>query len=59
MLHSQTILVLAVFLFVLLPLLVWWVTAGQLRQSVGWWCAGSLLAAVGLTLMALRPWLPA
>lgn len=59
MFHSQTTLVLAAFLFVLLPLLVWWVTAGQQREALGWWCTGSLLAAAGLTLMVLRPWLPA
>lgn len=57
MLHSQTTLILAALLFCLLPVLVLWTTAGQLREAVRWWCLGSALAGVALILMGLRPWI--
>jgi len=57
MLHSQTTLILAAVLFCLLPVLVLWTTAGQLREAVRWWCLGSALAGIALILMGLRPWI--
>ncbi len=57
MLHSQTTLILAALLFVMLPFLVWWTTTSPSRSSVLWWCAGSLLAGLGIALMGLRPWI--
>lgn len=57
MLHSQTTLILAALLFVLLPLLVLWTTDGQWPAAVRWWCLGSLLAGTGISLMGLRPWI--
>lgn len=57
MLHSQTTLILAALLFVMLPFLVWWTTTSPSRLAVLWWCAGGLLAGLGIALMGLRPWI--
>lgn len=56
MLDSQTALILTAVLFGLLPALVWWVTGSQHDAGVVWWCAGSVAAGLGITLMAVRPW---
>ena len=56
MLDSHTTLILAALLFWMLPLLVWWTTGGRHTQAVAWWCAGSVLAGLGIVLMGLRPW---
>lgn len=59
MLHSQTLMMLAIVLQVLLPLLVLWTTvASQYRQAVQHWCGGAVLVGVGMVLIVLRPWLP-
>jgi C4-dicarboxylate-specific signal transduction histidine kinase len=58
MLHPQTVLLLTAAFFFVLPLLVWWSTAGSQIKGVHTWCAGSLLAGLGLSLLALRPWFP-
>ena len=57
MLDSQTTLILAALLFWMLPLLVWWTTGRRHAQAVAWWCVGSVLAGLGITLMGLRPWI--
>jgi signal transduction histidine kinase len=57
-LDSQTTLLLAALLFMVLPFLVWWITIAQRGHDVAWWCAGSLIASLGLLLIAQRPWLP-
>lgn len=59
MLDSQTTLILAALLFWMLPLLVWWTTGGRRSEAVLCWCLGSVLAGLGITLMGLRPWIPA
>lgn len=58
MLHSQTTLILAAFLFLAMPILVGLLLQPSAKSSVAWWCAGGLLAGSGLVLMGLRPWLP-
>jgi hypothetical protein len=58
LLDSHTTLILATLLFLLLPLLVAWVTRGHRHRDVIWWCAGSLCASLGLLLIAQREWLP-
>ena len=59
MLHSQTTLILAAFLFLALPVMVWLALRPASDQAVAWWCAGGLAAGLGIVLMGLRPWLPA
>lgn len=59
MLHSQTTLILAALLFLVLPLLMWWATAGQRSAAMAWWCTGSLVMGTGIVLMGARPWVPA
>jgi signal transduction histidine kinase len=58
MLHSQTTLILAALLFLVLPLLMWWATAGQRSAAMAWWCMGSLVMGTGIVLMGVRPWIP-
>lgn len=58
MLHSQTTLILAALLFLVLPLLMGWATAGRRNAALLWWCGGSLLVGLALVLMGLRSWLP-
>lgn len=58
MLDSLTTLFLAALLFLVLPVLMAFATAGQGNRSVVWWCGGSALAGLGIVLMGLRPWLP-
>lgn len=58
MLDSLTMLYLAALLFLVLPLMMVFATAGQGNRAVVWWCGGSGLAGLGIVLMALRPWLP-
>lgn len=57
MLDSQTTLILAALLFLLLSILVWWITAEMRSTAVIIWCAGSVLACAGIVLMGLRPWI--
>ena len=57
MLHTPTLLYLTALLFLLLPMLVWWVTLGARNRAVAWWCIGSVLAGIGVLLMGLRPWI--
>ena len=59
MLHSQTTLILAAFLFLALPVMVWLALQPTPDRAVAWWCVGGLAAGLGIVLMGLRPWLPA
>ena len=58
MLHSQTTLILAAFLFLALPVMVWLALRPTPDRAVAWWCVGGLAAGLGIVLMGLRPWLP-
>ena len=58
MIHSTTMLFVVVAMFVLLPLVVWLSLSSHHNTVVQFWCSGSLLASVGLLLMAMRPYVP-
>jgi signal transduction histidine kinase len=58
MIDSKTILLVVASLFVLLPLVVWQSLYSHQNAVVRLWCAGSLLAATGLFLMAMRTYTP-
>ena len=58
MLHSQTTLILAAMLFLLLPVVVWLALRSASDPAVTWWCSGGMLAGLGIVLLGLRPWLP-
>jgi len=58
MLDSQTTLILAAMLFLILPVVVWLALRPAPDPAVTWWCSGGLLAGLGIVLLGLRPWLP-
>jgi signal transduction histidine kinase len=58
MLDSSTMLFVVSAMFVLLPLVVWLSLYRHHNEVVKFWCAGSLLAALGLLLMAGRAHIP-
>jgi len=59
MLEQQTTIFLAGLTAALLPLLMGWLApTGEIHPGSRWWCLGSLAAAAGLVLLALRSALP-
>ena len=58
MLNSTTMLFVVAAMFVLLPLVVWLSLYRHNNAVVQFWCAGSVLAALGLLLMAGRAHIP-
>lgn len=50
MLHSQTTLILAAMLFLLLPVVVWLALRSASDPAVTWWCSGGMLAGLGIVL---------
>jgi len=58
MLDNTTMLLVVIGTFVVLPIVVWLTLSHHQNKAVQYWCAGSLMAALGLMLLVLRPHLP-
>lgn len=58
MLDNTTMLFVVTTIFMVLPLVVWLTLHKHHNRAVRFWCAGSLLASLGLLLMAIRPHVP-
>lgn len=58
MLDSQTTLVIATSLFLVLPLIKWLVLPRHSSWDVDMWCLGGLMAGVGIVLLGLRAQVP-
>lgn len=58
MLDSQTALLLSTLLFFVLPVMVWLNLPRPVGREVDMWCLGSLMAGVGLVLLATQRFLP-
>lgn len=58
MLDSQTTLVIATTLFLVLPLIKWLVLPRHSNWDVDMWCLGGLMAGVGIVLLGLRAQVP-
>ncbi len=52
MLHSQTTLILAAMLFLLLPVVVWLALRSASGPAVTWWCSGGVLSGLGIVLQS-------
>lgn len=57
-LDNTTMLFVVITIFLVLPLVVWVTLDKHHNQAVRFWCSGSLLASLGLLLMALRAHVP-
>lgn len=58
MFNSQTTLLLATLLFLVLPVMKWLILPRQGRWAADMWCLGGLMAGVGIVLLGLRPKVP-
>ncbi len=58
MFDSQTTLLLATVLFLVLPLMKWLILPRQGSWAADLWCLGGLMAGVGMVLLGLRPKVP-
>jgi signal transduction histidine kinase len=58
MLNNTTMLFVVMTIFVVLPLVVWLTLYNHHNHAVRFWCAGGLLASLGLLLMAVRSHVP-
>ena len=58
MFHNTTMLLVVIGTFLVLPIVVWMTLSHHRNKAVQYWCAGSLMAALGLLLLVLRPLLP-
>lgn len=58
MLDSQTTLLLATLLFLILPLMQWLILPRNISRASDVWCLGGLMAGVGIVLQGLRSQVP-
>lgn len=58
MFDSQTTLLLATALFLVLPMMKWLILPRQGSWAADMWCLGGLMAGVGIVLLGLRPKVP-
>jgi signal transduction histidine kinase len=57
-LDSQTTLIMATLLFLVLPAMVWLILPGRTEPDVGMWCLASAMAGVGIVMLGLRGKVP-
>lgn len=58
MLNSQTTLLVASVMFLVLPVMLWLILPEQDSKATNMWCLGGLMAGTGLVLLGLRPQVP-